>query len=363
MGRACPRPSVSASSRPSSVSARSTAARERGTGLGLAIARGFIEAHNGTIRVETTIGGGATFVVSLPLAEERRLSERPGRSLYDVQVVADAVPLRYRLPNALTVARLVALPFFWVLLAGAPDGQSVAAGVLFAVASLTDWLDGYLARRLQYSTRFGRMADPLADRLLIDSAVLLLWWHDRLPLDRAGADPQPRHRAADRAARGGRARLRADRDLPRQGRDRDPDGRARTDHGDPAGRALARLSRRGRARVSRCSRAPSTSEPCARACASKPTREPDARSRDGGWRGDAATAAHLEPAQADGADLRQAVHRAHRRARAPARDRRRRRDARLHAAGDPQLPGRRQLAGRAHRVRGRGAARSAPPDR
>lgn len=95
--------------------------------------------------------------------------------------MADAVPLRYRLPNALTVARLVALPFFWVLLAGAPDGQSVAAGVLFAAASLTDWLDGYLARRLQYSTRFGRMADPLADRLLIDSAVLLLWWHDRLP--------------------------------------------------------------------------------------------------------------------------------------------------------------------------------------
>jgi two-component system, OmpR family, sensor histidine kinase KdpD len=45
-----------------------SAARERGTGLGLAIARGFIEAHNGTIRVETTIGGGATFVVSLPLA-------------------------------------------------------------------------------------------------------------------------------------------------------------------------------------------------------------------------------------------------------------------------------------------------------
>jgi two-component system sensor histidine kinase KdpD len=41
--------------------------RERGTGLGLAIARGFVEAHQGTIRVETTIGGGATFIVSLPL--------------------------------------------------------------------------------------------------------------------------------------------------------------------------------------------------------------------------------------------------------------------------------------------------------
>jgi two-component system sensor histidine kinase KdpD len=44
-----------------------TGGRERGTGLGLAIARGFVEAHDGTIRVETTIGGGATFVVSLPV--------------------------------------------------------------------------------------------------------------------------------------------------------------------------------------------------------------------------------------------------------------------------------------------------------
>jgi CDP-diacylglycerol--glycerol-3-phosphate 3-phosphatidyltransferase len=96
--------------------------------------------------------------------------------------VPDSLPLRYRIPNALTLARLVALPFFWILLAGAADGHSVVAGILFAAASLTDWFDGYLARRLDYSTRFGRMADPLADRLLIDSAVLLLWWHDRLPL-------------------------------------------------------------------------------------------------------------------------------------------------------------------------------------
>ena len=83
--------------------------------------------------------------------------------------MADAVPLRYRLPNALTVARLVALPFFWVLLAGAPDGHSVAAGVLFAAASLTDWFDGYLARRLQLLDPLrpdGRPARrPPADRL------------------------------------------------------------------------------------------------------------------------------------------------------------------------------------------------------
>ena len=95
---------------------------------------------------------------------------------------ADAVPLRYRIPNLLTLARLAVLPVFWVVLWGAPRGHSVAAGVLFACASLTDWFDGYLARRFGHSTRFGRLADPLADRLLIDSAVLILWWHDRLAL-------------------------------------------------------------------------------------------------------------------------------------------------------------------------------------
>ena len=82
----------------------------------------------------------------------------------------------------LTAARLVAIPFFIVLELGASGGHSWPAGLLFAAASLTDWFDGYLARRLNVSTRFGRLADPLADRLLIASAVILLWHHDRVPL-------------------------------------------------------------------------------------------------------------------------------------------------------------------------------------
>jgi len=90
------------------------------------------------------------------------------------------VPLRYRIPNALTLLRLLVLPVFWVVLWQAEDGQSVAACVLFGLASITDYLDGYLARRFHHSTRFGRLADPLADRLLIDSAVIILWWHGRL---------------------------------------------------------------------------------------------------------------------------------------------------------------------------------------
>jgi len=92
------------------------------------------------------------------------------------------VPLRYHLPNALTLARVAALPVFWLLLWNTDDGHSLAAGLLFGVMALTDYLDGYLARRFDHTTRFGRVVDPIADRLLINSAVLLLWWHDRIPL-------------------------------------------------------------------------------------------------------------------------------------------------------------------------------------
>lgn len=85
------------------------------------------------------------------------------------------------MPNALTVVRLVALLPFCVLLYRADGGHSVAAGLLFGAASLTDWFDGWLARRLGVQSRFGRLADPLADRLLIGSGTILLWYHDRLP--------------------------------------------------------------------------------------------------------------------------------------------------------------------------------------
>jgi CDP-diacylglycerol--glycerol-3-phosphate 3-phosphatidyltransferase len=64
----------------------------------------------------------------------------------------------------------------------APAGHSVTAAILFGLASITDWFDGYLARRYQVQSRFGRLADPLADRLLIGSAVIILYLHDRIPL-------------------------------------------------------------------------------------------------------------------------------------------------------------------------------------
>jgi CDP-diacylglycerol--glycerol-3-phosphate 3-phosphatidyltransferase len=84
-------------------------------------------------------------------------------------------------PNVLTTFRLLAIPPFVLVLARAEDGQSTLAWAIFAAAAITDYADGYLARRLRVQSRYGRLIDPLADRLLIASAVILLWHHDRVP--------------------------------------------------------------------------------------------------------------------------------------------------------------------------------------
>jgi CDP-diacylglycerol--glycerol-3-phosphate 3-phosphatidyltransferase len=96
-----------------------------------------------------------------------------------VAVRAVSRPLA-QLPNALTVLRLAAIPVFVALMLAA-EGRSWAAVAVFTVAGLTDQVDGWLARRWGAESQFGRVADPLADRLLIDAAVLLLWLDGRLP--------------------------------------------------------------------------------------------------------------------------------------------------------------------------------------
>jgi CDP-diacylglycerol--glycerol-3-phosphate 3-phosphatidyltransferase len=98
-----------------------------------------------------------------------------------VATPAVSAPLA-QVPNALTVLRLVLVPVFVVLMVGAEGGHSWAAGIVFGVAGITDQVDGLLARRWHVESAFGKVADPLADRLMIDAAVILLWVDDRLPL-------------------------------------------------------------------------------------------------------------------------------------------------------------------------------------
>jgi CDP-diacylglycerol--glycerol-3-phosphate 3-phosphatidyltransferase len=88
---------------------------------------------------------------------------------------------RRRLPNILTLLRFAAVPVFAVLFVSAGNDASVAAGLFFAGAAATDQIDGWLARRWHVESRFGRIADPLADRVMISVAAVLLWHDGRLP--------------------------------------------------------------------------------------------------------------------------------------------------------------------------------------
>ena len=86
-----------------------------------------------------------------------------------------------QLPNALTVFRLGLVPVYLALVLASDNGRSWPAAIVFGVAGVTDQIDGFLARRWHVESAFGKIADPLADRLMIDAAVLLLWHAGRLP--------------------------------------------------------------------------------------------------------------------------------------------------------------------------------------
>jgi CDP-diacylglycerol---glycerol-3-phosphate 3-phosphatidyltransferase len=85
-----------------------------------------------------------------------------------------------QLPNALTVLRLALIPLFVVLML-VDDPANWPAGIVFAVAGVTDQVDGFLARRWHVESQFGKVADPLADRLMIDAAAVMLWVTGRVP--------------------------------------------------------------------------------------------------------------------------------------------------------------------------------------
>ena len=78
-------------------------------------------------------------------------------------------------PNKLTMLRIILIPFFVVFLLGNFSAWSKwMALAIFVIASLTDMLDGYLARRDNLVTNFGKFMDPLADKLLVCSAMICL---------------------------------------------------------------------------------------------------------------------------------------------------------------------------------------------
>ena len=87
----------------------------------------------------------------------------------------------WTIPNALSIARIFAAPVLVLLLLSPDEKRSIIASLLFLGVCLTDWLDGYLARRMGIVTAFGKFLDPLADKLLIVTAFIMLIPVDRVP--------------------------------------------------------------------------------------------------------------------------------------------------------------------------------------
>jgi CDP-diacylglycerol--glycerol-3-phosphate 3-phosphatidyltransferase len=80
----------------------------------------------------------------------------------------------YNLPNLLTLLRIVLIPVFVVLFYLQTHWGREAATLVFVLAAITDWLDGYLARRMQLVSALGAFLDPVADKLMVATALVLL---------------------------------------------------------------------------------------------------------------------------------------------------------------------------------------------
>lgn len=88
--------------------------------------------------------------------------------------------MKLNLPNALTLLRILAVPVVVVALLSEIEGGDVIAAAVFALAAASDGLDGYIARRRGQVTDFGKLMDPLADKLLVTAALISLVALDRL---------------------------------------------------------------------------------------------------------------------------------------------------------------------------------------
>src|SRR5579872_4013444 len=77
-------------------------------------------------------------------------------------------------PNIITLARILVVPLLVIIFYLPVTWSHTAAAAIFAMASITDWLDGYLARYLKQSTKLGAFLDPVADKLMVSIALVLI---------------------------------------------------------------------------------------------------------------------------------------------------------------------------------------------
>ena len=82
--------------------------------------------------------------------------------------------MQFNIPTCLTLFRVALIPFFVLAFYLPYPWASMACALIFVFAAMTDWLDGYLARRLKQTTRFGAFLDPVADKVMVAIALVLV---------------------------------------------------------------------------------------------------------------------------------------------------------------------------------------------
>lgn len=92
----------------------------------------------------------------------------------DAPPVEETTMKIFNIPNLLSISRILAVPIFVLLMLERDPLRALIGGFVFSLASATDWLDGYLARRWGQVTKMGKLLDPVADKILIMSALVVL---------------------------------------------------------------------------------------------------------------------------------------------------------------------------------------------
>lgn len=82
--------------------------------------------------------------------------------------------MRITIPTALTLFRILLLPVMVIVFYSPFKGANIAAAIIFVAAAITDWLDGWIARRWNMGSAFGEFLDPVADKLMVAAALILL---------------------------------------------------------------------------------------------------------------------------------------------------------------------------------------------
>ncbi|MBC7004521.1 CDP-diacylglycerol--glycerol-3-phosphate 3-phosphatidyltransferase [Photobacterium sp. BZF1] len=85
--------------------------------------------------------------------------------------------MRLTIPNILSFIRLILIPFFVITFYLPYSWSPFATALIFLIAGITDWFDGYLARKLNQTTRFGAFIDPVADKVMVAAAMVLVVEH------------------------------------------------------------------------------------------------------------------------------------------------------------------------------------------